>query len=419
MNIWLINHYAIPPSRAGGTRHHTFAKLLGSSGNDVTIVASSFDHATRQETRLGPHENFRLEVVDGVRYLWIRTRPYQRNSLARLVNTLEFAFRLLYRTPLNKLGSPDAIVGSSPHLFAPLAGLRLARRYGVPFILEVRDIWPQSLIDLSGISEGNLLMKIFSAIERHLYSHADHIVSLLPGAKDFMIERGAAAERVTWIPNYANLESAPPATALPEGNPFTLVYAGAHGVANDLDTILSAAGILKARQLDGRFRFRIVGEGPEKARLLERVRAEELAHVSMEPSIPKEQIHQLLADADACLMILKDSPVFRWGVSPNKLFDYMAAARPTLFCVNTHFNPILDAQGGLSVRPGDPEALAASIIELSELSADRRAEMGRSARRYVEMNHDASKLSVKLEQMLLAVVARHEAIQTSGLAGTP
>jgi glycosyltransferase involved in cell wall biosynthesis len=179
------------------------------------------------------------------------------------------------------------------------------------------------------------------------------------------------------------------------------MYAGAHGVANGLDNIVDAASLLKKEDAGTNIRILFIGSGPSKQALEERVRREELTNVTFEAPVPKHSIHRKMQQADAFLMNLEDSPVFRWGVSPNKLFDYMSSARPVIFSVRTPFNPIETAQAGISIPPNDGRALADAMLQMAALPVAERWEMGLRGRRYVEENHGFVQLGERLERALL------------------
>ncbi len=245
MNLWIVNHYAIPPQRAGGTRHYTLAKELIRRGYRVTIIASSFDHATRREAHLAPGEPFKLEVIESVPFLWLRTPPYAGNSVARIWNMTVFAYRVWRSAGEALLGKPDVVIGSSPHPFAALAAERLATRFRVPFVLEVRDLWPQTLIDLGGFSPRHPFILLLESIERYLYRKASRIITLLPGAGEHIREKGGDLSRVVWIPNGIDLELSPSPQPPRLNQVFTIMYAGAHGLANGLDLVLDVAALLE------------------------------------------------------------------------------------------------------------------------------------------------------------------------------
>lgn len=401
MRVWIVNHYALPPTRPGGTRHYSLARELIRKGHEVTIIASSFDHTVRKETRLRAGETWKEELVEGVPFLWLRTPPYPGNTLARMWNMAVFAGRVWTGDGVRQLQRPDVILGSSPHLFGALAAERLARRYRVPFVLEVRDLWPQTLIDLGNLSPHHPVVRGLEWIERYLYRNATRIITLLPGAAGYMIGKGAERGKVVWIPNGVDLSSLPAPKPPIEDGVFTVMYAGAHGLANGLDSLLDAAAILQRDGWGERLRFRFIGDGPEKSRLRTRVRDERLEPmVRFEEPVAKSRLHGVLQEADAFLMVLKDSPVFRWGVSPNKLFDYLSSGRPVIFCVNSPYDPVVEAQAGLSVPPEDSKAIAEAIKQLATTVPDKLREMGLRGRTYVEKHHDYARLADKLGEVL-------------------
>jgi glycosyltransferase involved in cell wall biosynthesis len=403
MNIWIVNHYALPPSRAGGTRHYTFARKLQKRGHTVTILASSFNHWTKEEL-LKNRETHRLEITEGVPFLWIRTPHYKGNSPARVWNMLVFSYKAWRMGKRARLEKPDVIVGSSPHPFAALVGERLANYFGVPFVLEVRDLWPQTLIDLGRIPPYHPFVILLDKIERYLYRNASAIVTPLPGAGEYMATKGADPSRVVWIPNGIDLELVPTPSPPQPKEPFTVIYAGAHGLANGLELALESAHLLEKEGWGNRVRFRFIGDGPEKPNLIRRAQELGLGNVSFEDPVPKSEIYTLLSQADAFLIILRDSALYRWGISLNKLFDYLASARPIIFCGDSPYNPVADANAGISVPPGDPKALAEAVKQLALLPPEDRWAMGLRGREYVERHHSFGSLADKLEKVLRDVI---------------
>lgn len=397
MNVWLVNHYAIPPTRAGGTRHYTLARELHEQGVNVTLIASSVDYLTRTETQDAAGRAFWREEIGGIPFVWIKTPEYGEGLGGRLWNTVFFAFQVVRARWAEGLAPPDVIVGSSPSLFAAFAASHLAKRLKKPFLMEVRDIWPQSLLDVGNFSPAHPGIRLMAWMERQLYRRARRIITLLPFARQHIAQVvPGAEERTVWVPNGVDLQLAPHAVPPPVRKPLTLMYTGAYGAANGLDTVLDAAKLLAVEVGAGEVRFRLVGDGPHKARLQERVREEGIAGVNFDAPVPKEQVHGLLQEADGFLMVLGDSPVFRWGISPNKLFDYLLAARPVLFGVNTPFNPVEEVNAGFTVPSEDAEALAVAVRQLRDTPIAERRAMGARGRAYVEANHDMKKLAGRL-----------------------
>lgn len=402
MRIWMINHYAEPYGR-----HHNLAGELIRRGHQVVIFASSFDHRTRQESRLAPGENMKNEKIGGIPYVWLRTPPYPGNTPARAWNMAVFARRIWGMKKTEGIERPDVIIGSSPHLFAALAAQRISVRFRVPFVFEVRDLWPQSLVDLGNVSERHPVVRGLEKIEKYLYRRAARIISLLPGAVEHMVAKGANREKVAWIPNGINTDLVPPPEPPSNDGVFTVMYAGAHGLANALDHLLDAAAILQEEDLGRKILIRFIGDGPEKPRLREVAARRELKNVRFDDPVPRDKIYNLLRKADAFVMPLKLSPVFRWGVSPNKLFDYMATARPVIFSVNSPINPVKEAGAGITVPPENPQALAKAIKELLNMTPEERWKMGLRGREYVERYHSFTRLADKLEKVLEEAVTGH------------
>ncbi len=399
MKVWLVNHYALPPQRSGGTRHYSLARGLIRRGHDVTLIASSVDYMRSQESHLAPGEPARLEIQDEVPFLWLRTPPYQGNSLRRVANMLAFARRVRTVVP-RRLARPDVIVGSTPHLFGAWAAYRLARRLGVPFVLEVRDLWPQTLIDLGGFSPYHPFILLLAALERTLYRRAHAIVSLLPGGPDYIAQKVGRQEGVFWIPNGVDFSLIPDPVPPPPGEPFVVMYAGAHGLANGLDVALAAARQLQQQGWGERVQFRFVGDGPEKARLMAQAAAWRLTNVQFEPLVSKAEIYHYLQEAGAFLLIVRKSSLYQWGFSMNKLFDYLAMARPIIISNVSKYNPVKKDQAGIVVPPDDPDALARAIQQLAQTSPEERWAMGLRGRAYVEQEHNLDRLAERLEQVL-------------------
>jgi len=393
MNVWFVHHYAVTPGRSGGTRHFSVARALVRQGHRVTIVASSYHYQTRSETTAYDARGEARETIDGVDFLWVRTTPYSGNSVRRLLNMLSFARAALRSPTLRALPRPDVILGSSPNPFAALAGQWLAARHGCRFVYEVRDIWPQSLVELGRMSPWHPLIQLLGWIERRCCRRADRIITLLPHSADHLVSRGARRERVTCVPNGVDLSMVGPATPPAASDTVTVMYAGAHGTANNLETLVRAAGRLARTPGAEHVRVRMVGDGPELPRLRELAASVGATNIAFEPAVPKQEVYARLREADIFVMILRDSPVFRWGVSPNKLFDYLSVGRPVVFAVNVPTNIVAEAGAGLSANPTDDASLADAILALARRSPAERWAMGQRGRAYVETHHDIEGLA--------------------------
>ncbi|MFC6619068.1 glycosyltransferase family 4 protein [Deinococcus radiophilus] len=280
----------------------------------------------------------------------------------------------------------------------------LARRFRVPFVMEVRDIWPKTLTDLGGMSEKHPLIMVFAALEKFLYRRSDAVMSLLQGAGEHIQAVAGRKVPLIWIPNGVDTALFGAAQAFPAGK-FRAVYAGAHGLANSLDTLIEAAEILQRGGHD--LEIQLVGDGPDKPRLKELAASKGIKNVIFSDPVPKAEMGKVLAGAHACIMPLLNSPVFEHGVSPNKLFDYLASERPVIFAINTSYNAVDQAQAGITIPPEDPQALADALLRLSRLPESERRAMGERGRAYVEEHHDMRRLARRLGNALWVLSRRN------------
>lgn len=400
--IWIINHAAVPPAESGGTRHYSLAHELMKHGFAPTVIAGASNYQTGKPRPLPEGARADLQVLGEVPFLWLRTAVQGKSSLKRLAAMLHFAWLILTNQPRRHGKAPDIIFGSSPDLFAAAAACFLARSLKVPFVLEVRDLWPESLMELTGYASWHPLIIVMRGLERYVYRHADLIVTVLSNAAPYFAARGGDAAKVLVIPNgvdQALLETQTQATPR-SSDVFTLLYAGAHGIPNQLETVIEAAEILQHRSDAPAIKFVLVGEGTHKKALQEMVATRGLGNVRFLPPVPKHEVGGLLARADACYLQFKDSPLYQWGVSPNKLYDYLLAAKPILYAANVPHNPVQIAHAGVSLKPGDAQALADAVCALAALPAEERAAMGARGRAYVLEHHNFSILGAKLAAAL-------------------
>jgi len=404
MNIWLIHHHAIPPTEPGSTRHYSIARHLRTRGHDVSIICSAISHHTRTDVLAVDGARRQISMHDGVRFLRLRSAPYSKNDIRRIFNFLSFSARLRLRE-LADLPRPDVIIGSSPQPLSALMALAMARRLNLPFVLEIRDLWPETLCELGGYSRGNPAIALLYAIEKILYTKSDAIITLLPSSLDYISSRGGARDKIVHIPNGIDLEQAP--YLPPQINPdnFVVMYAGAHGLANGLEEIVKAIARLRDLNPKKDVVFRFVGGGPHKPSLRQLAESQTLTNVHFEDAVPKEQIFPRMAEADAFILNVKDSPLYRHGISLNKAFDYLAMGRPTVFAGNAPNNIFAASNAGISVAADDVEGMARAVLALSEMDPQERVAMGKRGRDYVAAHNDYRELARSVEAVVARVVA--------------
>ena len=399
--IWIVNQYTGSPRHGMEYRHFYLGRELARRGHEVVVLSGSYSHLFARQP--DAPDAYTVEDIDGMRYCWVRVPPYDRAiSVGRVVNMLAFALRLV-RLPTDRLPRPDAILVSSPSLFPILNASRWARRWGARLVFEVRDIWPLTLRELGGLRRLHPLVVAMQWCEDYAYRRADRVVSVLPGAARHMVSRGMDARKFHYVPNGISLNGAhapgPPPEAVARAirpDAFTVGFVGTLGTANALETLVDAARLLEREAVQ----IVVVGHGPQREALL--ARAAGLSNIAFVGSIPKEQVAAALAVFDACYVGYRRSSLYRFGVAPNKLYDYMAAGRPIVFAADAFNRPVDDADCGRSVPPEDPEALAMAIRDLAATPPAERDRLGANARTFVAARHDYAVLADELAEILLA-----------------
>lgn len=405
MVIWIFNHYATIPTLAGGTRHYDLAKELIKKGHAVTIFASSFDHPTRTEKHIhNPDVKILEQNIEGIRFIWIKTTPYQKNDWRRVLNMLSYSVRAyFYAKKLSE--KPDVVIGSLMHPFAALIGYMVARKKKSLFYFEERDLWPQTLIDLGKVSAKHPVVKVLSCLERFLYRKAHRIIVLFDKAVDYVESQGISRNKVLYLPNGVDLDRFKEINLhLPKEHEdtfnqlkgkFIVMYTGAHGLANNLDPILDIAKIMEKKFTDIHFLF--VGEGSEKERLLHKSIAYSLNNVTFLPGVPKNLIPSLLSRGHIGIISLKDTKLYKWGISLNKMFDYMAAGLPIVM-LSSLKNTIIE-QYQIGIKAQDINE-AANAIENLYVDEHTYKVMKQNALHFVEQYHSWDNLAQKLLNVL-------------------
>jgi glycosyltransferase involved in cell wall biosynthesis len=350
------------------------------------MLAADFSHVRSVQPTAGD------EVIDGIAYRWYRTPPYSGNGLGRVKNIWAFLSTVWRDTPrLLRQFRPDVVIASSTYPMDIWVARRIARRAGAKLVFEVHDLWPLSPIELSGMSPRHPFALLCQAAEDAGYRDADVVVSMLPKVQGHMAGRGLDLRKLHIVPNGIALDEwqGDPAmlrddVAAALDGPGTVVgYAGSMGEPNALDTLLDTAKLLLGQP----FRFVLVGGGHLQARLAERVADEGLSNVQLLPPIPKVQIPSFLARVQIAYIGWQRVPIYRFGIAPNKLMDYMMARCVVLHSVEAGNDPVAEAGCGLTVAPQSGVAVAEGLQQLAALSQEERRAMGERGRSFVLANH--------------------------------
>jgi len=406
-NVWILNHYAISPDMSGGTRHYDLGKELVRRGHKVTIFASGFDHNTKKYIKVHPKERFKVEDYNGVRFVWVNTIPYYGNDWRRILNMISYGARVL--NVCRGIEKPDTIIGSSVHPFAVLAAWWLARRYKTRFIFEVRDLWPQSAIDMGVIKAKGMPAKMLYLWEKLMYKRAKKVIVLMPNAKNYLKKRGIDPQKIVWIPNgvdsgkFNNPEPLNSSFDVAKAfkkykDKFRVVYAGAHGPANGLGVGIDAAYLLFKKSAN--VHFFLIGDGPEKKRLIKKAEGRAVDNITFLDPVSKSQIPSVLQQSDLLMFCLRNLDIYKYGISLNKMYDYFASGKPVIMAGDTVNDVVREARAGITVEPENPEALAEGIIKILEMAPEEREKLGANGRAYVEKYHSIRVLGDILEKIL-------------------
>ncbi|MBC7596933.1 MAG: glycosyltransferase family 4 protein [Kineosporiaceae bacterium] len=402
-HLWLINHYAATPlDGAGGLRHHFLASRLGELGWTTTIIAATTVHSSREQRAAS---TLRRGRFGNVSWHWIKSPNYTSGGLSRLVNMLVFTARLLVPRTTRSLSSPSMVLGSTVHPLAAWAALRLARRHRVPFIFEVRDLWPETLIDMGALARDGLPARLLRRLERHLYRNAELIITTMPEAHTYITTFGVDREKIVWISNGTDVDSyklTPP----PMNVPFRFLYCGTHGTANDLEQIILGFHNAQNASGPGAMFLELVGNGPSKPALIELVDSLGLHEsVLFSDAVLKSELPQMMEKADAVVLSMLPLKLYRFGISMNKLFDYLASARPVLLTGNPVNNVVRDANAGVWRRTNSASDISDGMTEMFESSYQDRAMWGANGFAVVKeefsYEHLGKQLDLRLRPLLL------------------
>ncbi len=403
--IWFINQYANTPDMTGHTRQYEIAEGLTEKGWKVDIYASDFNLSERRFKRLNPFQISLNEKTNGINCYWLRVLPYSKNNWKRYLNMLSFCIHLfIFLVPkgiysLLIFNSPKFIIASSPQLPAAFTGLLIAKLLRKPFIVEIRDLWPQILIDHKVKHTFNFLIRILKWMEMQIYKNASYVIVLAQGSKNYVKKRGA--KRILWLPNGPDLKKIiqiPLPIEKAEfsiNNPFTILYAGTHGEVNGLENIIDAAKLL----LNYPIKILLVGDGSEKRNLIKY--AADLPNIIFKDPVPKNKILDIIGNANAILISLRDIDVFNYGISPNKLYDAYAVGRPVITTVNGDIKTEVEANClGVTAKPEDPIDLAKTILKLYSTSYEDRKLMADRARSLAEKYYSREKIINSFHDLL-------------------
>ncbi|MFA6303063.1 MAG: glycosyltransferase family 4 protein [Legionella sp.] len=404
--IWYLHHYAGSPSLGMSYRPYYLSREFNRNDYKSYVIAASFHHLLHSE--IIQKQPVNQQLIDGQDYVFLKTCTYHNNGVMRLINMLSYSYKVWRHSKklVQITGQPSVLIVSSSHPFHYLSAYRLAKKHKAKLVFEVRDIWPASLVELLNLKSYHPIVLALKWIEKFAYKKSDHVVSLLPNALNYMQQRGLSPDRFTYISNgvavgESGVSKHPLSESISElitqkrqQGYFIIGYAGAHGHPNALDDLMDALIILKNENYT-KVHFFLVGNGILKQELQDCANKNGLSAISFCDEIPKNQVADFLDQMDAVYLGWKDKPIYEFGISPNKIFDYMFAAKPILLAFSSKDNLVSQTQSGLCVAAEDADDIARGIKKLVALPKGELEQMGLRGKKAVLGNFTYEDLGKK------------------------
>lgn len=400
--IWILNHYA----KLGIGRHYKFAENLVRCGYRVRLFAASTIHNIGKN-RISGSTKYIEESENNVPCVYIKARNYVGNGKQRILNMMDYAMGLLYISKKYDKDKPDIIYASSVHPLTWLAGYRLAKRYNAKLIAETRDLWPETLIAMGRLSRNSIPAKILYAIEKYIYRKADRLIFTFPGGIDYVKSIGLDTTKVRYINNGVDLEEFNKNKEkyiyndidIDNKDIFKILYTGAMGQANALTYLVQAAKILKRKNIND-IKFILFGDGYQKAELEEYVKNNSLNNVVFKGRVDKKYIPNILSKSNLNIITGQYIYLYKYGLSPNKMFDYFASGKPTLSNVECGYDMLKQYDCGITVKGDSKEALAEGILKFYNMPKDKYNNYCENALMAAK-DFDYKLLVDKLEQVII------------------
>ena len=401
MHILFLTHYFPPEVNAPASRTYENARRWVRDGHHVTVITCAPNHPKGIIYAGYKNRLWQWDEKDGIRILRVKTYLSANKGFARrILNYLSYMISATVFCAL--VSKADRVVSTSPQFFCGLAGLLVSRIHRCPWVLEIRDLWPESIITVGAI-QNRWIIRILEGIESFMYRKADHIVAVTHSFKKHICKRGIEANKITVITNGADLTLFQPGSKhnnvrdeLGLKDEFVVSFIGTHGMAHGLETVLKTAEMLRSRK---DIVFLLVGDGAERDNLLKSKNAMKLNNVIMLQQQPKERMPEFLAASNACMVLLKKSDLFK-TVIPSKIFEAMAMERPIILGVDGESRKIIEDSGcGVFIEPENAEQLRDTIEKMSMNNAWTKS-LGKAGFHFVRKHFSREYLSKKYVSLL-------------------
>lgn len=416
-HVWVFHHYATPPNKNGFTRPYNFSQHMNNEEYKTTIFSASYLHFA-DKNLITNNSSYITEDYNDTDFVYLKTPSSAKGGISRINNMISYFKKLFQVTKVfsEKYSRPDIIVASSPHPLALIAGIKIAKKLGVPCICEVRDLWPETIFAFGKVKENSLLGKILIKGEHWIYKNADALIFLKEGDTDYIKERGWTLEqggkidlrKCHYINNGVNIKEFEKQSNLNSiddedllSDKFNVVYTGAIRPINNVGNILDTAHKLKEYK---EIQFLIYGDGNQVADLKKRIQKEELSNVKLKGYVDKKHIPFILKHSSLNILNYSQSK-YNWnrGNSSNKLFEYMASGKPIISTVKMGYSPIEKYECGISLKNDTSDDLAIAITDVYSMNSNIYVSMCENAS-IAARDFDYEKLTKKLIRVMRSLV---------------
>ena len=404
MIVWIINHYATRFYLQKDGRHYSLAKYAKLFNVKINIICSNRVHNLDNSVV----NEFIQENISS--FYFVKTPKYKGNGISRIINILAFYFKTKsnYKRIENRIGKPDVIIGSSPHILSGLAARKIAKKYKIPFVFEVRDLWPLSIIDYGYSNKKSIIIKSLFFLEASLYHSADSVIFTMPGGLDYVtsgsnpyiVNKRLVRTKFHYFNNGVDLPLYHERLQgkVTKSDTKVVTYVGSIRKANDIDFVLDSIAIVN-NQGNEMVEYHIYGSGTELQRLKRRVEEESLTNVYFFGHLEKLKVPAILASSYANILHFGGKDLVRFGSSMNKTFDYLASGKPILSSGKVNYDIVEKYDCGLIAADKTPEEYAKVIIEALNLSKEKYNYFCNQALLAVE-DFDYSKTTKKYLEMI-------------------
>jgi glycosyltransferase involved in cell wall biosynthesis len=407
MKILLINHYAGSPEMGMEFRPYYFGKKWVEMGHEVTIVGASFSHL-RAKQPVVANKDVTEQWIDGIRYLWVKTAGYTGNGVGRIKNMMTFVHKLKkHRRLFSEVVEPDVVIASSTYPLDIFPARKIAKLSNAKLVYEVHDLWPLSPMEISGYSKWHPFIMVMQRGEDVACRDSDAVVSLLPRADIHLVERGMDIRKFHWVSNGVVAEDWEDGEPIPDSmadkledlhreGRFLIGYAGNHGDANSLESLIDVVKTMEDRKVTAV----LLGTGAKKDYFVDKVTREKISNVIFFDPISKKQIPDFLKYMDCLYNGVKQNNLMQFGACFNKVYDYMMASKPIICAATAPNDTVGDARCGYTVNSEDGPALREALEKIMDMDLEEREELGKRGRTAVLEEYEYGKLSKKFMDIL-------------------